>query len=136
MTDRISAWFVPCVILVASLTGSLLWMQGASSSQIMLRVLSILLISCPCAIGIAAPLAQSYLLRAMTGCGAVVRNRNALSFLGRPTLLVCDKTGTLTLGRFTVLAGLETLSPASKTAPQRHDHALHSPYFQRINRSD
>lgn len=114
LTDRISAWFVPCMILIAFLVGAWLWLQGASSSQIILRVLSIFLIACPCAIGIAAPLAQSYLLRAMAGCGVVVRNRNALNFLGRPTLLVCDKTGTLTLGRFTLLSGLENLSVQEK----------------------
>lgn len=114
LTDQISAYFVPCILSIAALTGTYLFIQGATSSEIVLRMLSIVLIACPCAIGIAAPLAHSYLLRAIAKHGAVVRNRNALNFLGRPTLLVCDKTGTLTLGRFTLLQGLEKLSKKNK----------------------
>jgi P-type E1-E2 ATPase len=68
------------------------------------------LISCPWAIGIAVPLAESYLLNALAKLGVLVRNRACLSFLGRETLFIFDKTGTVTEGRFTVCAGLDVLT--------------------------
>lgn len=110
LADRISAWFIPCIIATAGLTGAYLFMQGATHAEILLRMLAILLIACPCAIGVADPLVQSYVLRAMTNQGIIVRNRNALRKLAQPTVLVCDKTGTLTCGKFTLLTGLQNLS--------------------------
>ena len=75
-----------------------------------MRATAVLLISCPCAIGIAAPLAESHLISGLVRAGAIVRNRGCLAFLGRETVFVCDKTGTLTEGKFSVLEGLEKLT--------------------------
>jgi heavy metal translocating P-type ATPase len=116
LSDQIVRWFVPLIIALASLTGMCIWWQGITDNQqtilqtAIIRAVSVLLISCPCAIGIAAPLVESRILNALAKWGALVRNRGALAFLGRETVFVCDKTGTLTEGKFTVLKGLESLS--------------------------
>lgn len=120
--DQIVKWFVPFVVGLALLTALIciafgIADKGQSSFQTaMIRAISILLISCPCAIGIAAPLAESYLLNALAKLGILVRNRGCLAFLGKETLFIFDKTGTVTEGQFTVCAGLDTLTFEEKKA--------------------
>lgn len=106
--DRIIPWFVPLVIMLAILTALL------SETQPWLRAIAVLLISCPCAIGIAAPLAESSLIQALGEMGVVIRNRGCLSWLGKETIFAFDKTGTITEGRFQVLEGLENLTSKQK----------------------
>lgn len=114
--DRIVRYFVPVVTLIALSAGGaafffasdLPWESRFAHGVI--RAVSVLLISCPCAIGIAAPLAESYLMHGLAKLGALVRNRGCLARLGRETVFVFDKTGTVTEGRFNVMAGLTALS--------------------------
>jgi Cu2+-exporting ATPase len=111
--DRIAHWFIPLVLGIAFFTALFCWMFGVVDEgktvieTALIRAVSVLLISCPCAIGIAAPLAESHVLNALANLGAIVRNRGCLALLGRETAFVFDKTGTVTEGRFTVLNGLE-----------------------------
>ncbi len=107
--DQVVYWFVPLVFLIS--LGVILWgwTFGISFHEITMRVISVFLISCPCAIGIAAPLAESQLMNELAKLGVIVRNRRALMFLGRETLFVFDKTGTITEGCFQVLSGLDGL---------------------------
>lgn len=108
--DPIIIWFVPSVIVIAFGTAIGCFLNGNTIEVATLRAISILLISCPCAIGIAAPLVESQLLNQLANLGAIVRNRGCLSFLGNETVFVFDKTGTITQGRFEVISGLEKLS--------------------------
>ena len=114
--DTIVRWFVPLVVAIALGCALLCLIFGIADpgqtigETAILRAVAILLISCPCAIGIAAPLAESHLLNGMAAIGAIVRNRGCLTHLGKETIFVFDKTGTVTEGRFTVLEGLESLS--------------------------
>lgn len=78
------------------------------------RLMAILLISCPCAIGIAAPLAESHLMHALAGLGAIIRNRGVLNYLGRESIYVFDKTGTITYGKYEVLTDLDALTDHQK----------------------
>lgn len=107
--DEVVRWFVPVVCCIA--LGVVGWglIVGLSTHEIIMRAISVFLISCPCAIGIAAPLAESQLMSELAQLGVIVRNRRALAFLGRETLFVFDKTGTVTEGYFHVLDGLEGL---------------------------
>lgn len=120
--DRIAALFVPTVIAIAFLTGASIWLFGEAvagrglGETAFLRAIAVLLISCPCAIGIAVPLAESQLMHGLASLGAIVRNRACLAFLGRETAFVFDKTGTVTEGTFTVLEGVEDLSPEHQSA--------------------
>ncbi len=101
LIDRLSVALIPAVILLAAVVG--FWAGWA-------RAASILLISCPCAIGIAAPMAESYLLSGLAAIGVFVQNRGALSVLGKETVFVFDKTGVVTEGKFSLLDGLGALS--------------------------
>ena len=120
--DRIVRWFVPAVLCVAFVTGLFCYFLGVADSGLtvlqtaVIRGVSVLLISCPCAIGIAAPLAESYLLNALAKCGILVRNRGCLPYLGKETAFVFDKTGTVTVGRFSVSSGLDDLTIEEKKA--------------------
>ena len=78
--------------------------------------MAVLLISCPCAIGIAAPTAESHLLNGLAALGAIVRNRGCLPYLGKETVIVFDKTGTATEGRYIVRSGLEVLDESHRMA--------------------
>jgi Cu+-exporting ATPase len=110
--DQIARIFVPSMILIAVLTGLTWWAVGAelyfpSTHPVAVGLLfaaSTLLISCPCAMGLATPLA----LVAGTGVGAqrglLIKSARALETTGDLTSIVLDKTGTLTLGRPRVLA--------------------------------
>lgn len=113
--DTIVRWFVPLVVGIALLVGGI--SLALESSEIaFLKALSILLISCPCAIGIAAQSAESHLLSRMAALGAIVRNRGCLTHLGRETAFIFDKTGTVTEGRFLVHTGLLELSEEDLSA--------------------
>lgn len=109
LVDKIVTWFVPFVLCVALLTAAYFFWQGESELAF-INALSVILISCPCAIGIAAPLAESYLMNALVANYAIVRNRAALPFLGKETVFVFDKTGTITTGNFRIIKGFEKLT--------------------------
>lgn len=120
--DEIVKWFVPFVIGIALITGIICFFYGVADEgqsilqAAVIRSVSILLISCPCAIGIAAPLAESYLLNALAKLGILVRNRGCLAFLGKETLFIFDKTGTLTEGRFKICSDLNSLTLEERRA--------------------
>lgn len=109
LLETIVKYFVPFVLILAFFAAAICYLQQGGS-QAFAVALSVLLISCPCAIGIAAPLAESYLISALGLLQVVVQNRNALSFLGKETVFVFDKTGTITEGKFKVVKGLDVLS--------------------------
>lgn len=119
--DKVVRWFVPLVLSIAFLTGLVCYALGIAdpnktvNETAVLRAITVLLISCPCAIGIAAPLAESYLINALAGLGAIVRNRGCLQYLGRESVYVFDKTGTITEGVFRVLSGLGSLAEDEKS---------------------
>ncbi|HEV8051322.1 MAG TPA: cation-translocating P-type ATPase [Parachlamydiaceae bacterium] len=119
--DRIVRWFVPFVIMVAFFVAALYWLFPASTDTTpgltaLLRAMAVLLISCPCAIGIAAPTAESHILNGLAAIGAIVRNRGCLPFLGKETVIVFDKTGTVTEGRYIVRSGLDLLESVDQMA--------------------
>ncbi len=107
LVDRVVKWFIPAILALAA--GSFIITADA------IRSLSILLIACPCTLGIAVPLVESRIIHILTQKGAVIRNRAVLALLGRETLYVFDKTGTATEGRFSVQHGLEALCPKEKS---------------------
>lgn len=113
--DQIVKWFVPVVGAIAIVTGVITSFSEPVQTAL-IRAISVLLISCPCAIGIAAPLAESSLLNCLAKLGIIVRNRGCLPFLGKETVFVLDKTGTVTEGQFKVCKGLEALSFEEKMA--------------------
>lgn len=114
IADQIVRWFVPLVIAAALMTivGTLFF---ESAQTAIMRAVAVLLISCPCAIGIAAPLAEAHLINRLADLGVIVRNRGVLQHLGKEDLFAFDKTGTVTCGEFSVLEGLEKLSSQQRS---------------------
>jgi len=100
LADQVSAVFVPLVIAIAALTflGWLL-IGGAGFTRAMVNAIAVLVVACPCAMGLATPTA----IMVGTGRGATMgilfRSARALEQLGRVTMVALDKTGTLTQGR-------------------------------------
>lgn len=113
--DTIVQWFIPAVFVVAAATGMAILLTGGSANTAVLRMTAILLISCPCAIGIAAPIVEGYLINALAQEGVIIRNRGVLSLLGKEDAYIFDKTGTVTNGHFSVLKGVDELSPTDQS---------------------
>jgi P-type Cu+ transporter len=110
LADRVAGYFVPAVVLVAVVTFSLWFVVGPQPrlAHALLNAVSVLIIACPCALGLATPMA----IMVGTGRGALagvlIKNAEALETLEKVDTLVVDKTGTLTEGRpcvTTVVAG-------------------------------
>ncbi len=103
MADRISAVFVPVVIGIAILTFFINYLGFDKSSGVsLMRSIAVLVISCPCAMGLATPAAIAVGLGRAAKNGILFRNASALEFFKDIEQVVFDKTGTLTTGNFRV----------------------------------
>ncbi len=104
LADKVSGIFVPVVVGIALLTFAGAWLATGNFSPALINSVAVLVIACPCALGLATPTA----IMVGTGRGAqsgiLVRDAAALEKAGRIRTLVVDKTGTLTQGRPAVVA--------------------------------
>jgi Cu2+-exporting ATPase len=98
IADRVVGAFVPIVLALAGMTLAY-WAQRLPFDQAMLTALSVLVVACPCAVGLAAPMAHSLGIGQLARHGCLVRSPGALEVLAGTRLIAFDKTGTLTLGR-------------------------------------
>jgi Cu2+-exporting ATPase len=96
--DRVVAVFIPAVAIIAA-AALFAWGIHGSWAQGLQAALSVLVIACPCALGIATPLATTMALLRATTRGTLVRSGAVLEALSRVRAVAFDKTGTLTLGR-------------------------------------
>jgi len=101
LADRVSAWFVPTVVLVAILAFIAWSIFGPAPSMILAIVsaVSVLIIACPCALGLATPMSIMTATGRGAQAGVLIRDAEALERFARVDTLVVDKTGTLTEGR-------------------------------------
>jgi len=99
MADRISEVFVPGVMGVSGLTFLSWLMSGGSFGRALDSAVSVLLIACPCALGLATPTAIMAATGQAARRGIYIRDGAALETASRLSVLVCDKTGTITEGR-------------------------------------
>jgi P-type Cu+ transporter len=104
MADRISAIFVPVVIGIALLTLVLNWMIMGEFTSALMRSIAVLVIACPCAMGLATPAAIAVGLGRGARSGILFRNATSLESFKNISQVVFDKTGTLTTGNFTISA--------------------------------
>jgi Cu+-exporting ATPase len=116
LADRVSYYFVPVVMAIAVVSGLLWWTFGDSASVALRVFVSVMVIACPCALGLATPM--SIMVGAGRGAqlGVLFKNGEALEQASRITSMVFDKTGTLTTGK-PALVDIVALSTIGERSP-------------------
>jgi Cu+-exporting ATPase len=106
LADVVSAWFVPAVILIAVLTFGawMIWGPQPALPYALNAAVSVLIIACPCALGLATPMSIMVGIGKGATAGVLIKKAAALESLERVDTLVVDKTGTLTEGKPKVIA--------------------------------
>ncbi|MBL4811810.1 MAG: heavy metal translocating P-type ATPase, partial [Rhodobacteraceae bacterium] len=108
LVNKITLWFVPAVLVIAVVTGISWLIFGPSLAQALVAAVSVLIIACPCAMGLATPAS----IMAGTGraaqLGVLFRQGDALQVIAKVTTVAFDKTGTLTMGKPS-LTGIDAL---------------------------
>lgn len=106
LADRIAAWFVPIVVIIAVLT-FLIWAvigPDPRYTYALINAIAVLIIACPCALGLATPMSVMVGVGKGARNGVLVKNAEALETLQKVNTLIVDKTGTLTEGKPEVIA--------------------------------
>jgi len=117
MADTVSAWFVPAIILIAVLAFAIwaIWGPAPALTYGLIAAVSVLIIACPCALGLATPM--SIMVGVGKGAlgGVLIKSAEALEHMEKVDTLVVDKTGTLTEGRPRVVAVVPALGETEAT---------------------
>ena len=98
--DRAMRGLVPAVLALSASTAIFLLASSAPPGEALLRALTVLVITCPCALGIATPLARVAAIARARASGILIRNPAALERAERPDVMIFDKTGTITEGSY------------------------------------
>jgi Cu+-exporting ATPase len=110
LADQVSAWFVPTVLIIAVIA-FVAWFDFGPEPRLnfaMVAAVTVLVIACPCALGLATPMSVMVGVGKAAEYGILIRNGDALQQAGQLTTVVIDKTGTVTLGK----PAVTTLIPA------------------------
>lgn len=101
LADKVAGWFVPGVVLIAVLTFAVwfLWGPEPRLSHALINAVAVLIIACPCALGLATPMSIMVGTGRGATSGVLVKNAEALELTEKIDTLVVDKTGTLTVGK-------------------------------------
>ncbi|MGD1077279.1 MAG: heavy metal translocating P-type ATPase [Candidatus Sulfotelmatobacter sp.] len=112
LADRVAAWFVPTVVGVAVVTFAAWFLFGPQPrlAHALVNAVAVLIIACPCALGLATPMAIMVGTGRGAHAGVLIKNAEALETLEKVDTLVVDKTGTLTEGK-PKLAGISAAEP-------------------------
>ena len=98
ITDKISSYFVPMIILIAVITFIIYLLLGHSFNESLIRLVTVLVVACPCAIGLATPLAIVTSIGTLSKNNLLVKSSETLEIIPKIDTIVFDKTGTLTNG--------------------------------------
>ncbi len=106
LADQVSGWFVPAVIAVAVLAFAawMIWGPPPAFAHALVAAVSVVIIACPCALGLATPMSIMVGVGKGATAGVLIKNAEALERMEKVDTLVVDKTGTLTEGRPRVVA--------------------------------
>ena len=104
LADRVSAYFVPTVVIVAIVTFIVwsIWGPAPAYVYALVNAIAVLIIACPCALGLATPMSVMVGVGKGAQNGVLIKNAEALEKMNKVTTLIVDKTGTLTEGKPTV----------------------------------
>lgn len=126
LADKVSSVFVPSVIIIAIVT-ALIWFNLGSEfvySYMLVTSISVLIIACPCALGLATPISTMIGIGKAAEYGGLIRNGEALQRASELTVILLDKTGTITEGKPSVVKQTITRNPDSEQAQQDDRSAL------------
>jgi Cu+-exporting ATPase len=99
LADKVAAWFVPLVVVIA-VVAFVAWMGLTGDiAQALVAAISVLIIACPCALGLATPMSVMVATGRGAHAGVLIKEAEALETFARANVLVVDKTGTLTAGK-------------------------------------
>ena len=117
LADVVSAYFVPAVVAIALVTFAVwgLWGPEPRLAHALINAVSVLIIACPCALGLATPMSIMVGTGRGASAGVLIKNAEALEIMEKVDTLVTDKTGTLTLGK----PKLIEVVPAAGVDPDR-----------------
>jgi Cu+-exporting ATPase len=102
LADKVSAVFVPVIVVIAAVTFIWWWTAGCDISNALVRMVAVLVIACPCALGLATPTAIIVGMGKGASSGILFKNSEALEKAEKINTILFDKTGTLTSGEMTV----------------------------------
>ncbi len=127
LADRIAAVFVPVVIVIALLSAAVWWFVGPDPvwSYSVLALMTVLIVACPCALGLATPMAVMVGVGRAAKMGILIRNGEALQRAQDLTCVVLDKTGTLTQGHPTLIGSQTTSEQSDAVAKALASHSDH-----------
>lgn len=129
LVDKVVEIFVPAVLAIVVLTFFGWWIAGAGTRHGLSAALSVLVIACPCAIGLATPTALMVGVGRGGQLGILIKGPEALAASGRIDTVVLDKTGTVTSGEMTLVATLPTnghdVDRAHRYAAALDQHSTH-----------
>ncbi|MFO7661586.1 MAG: heavy metal translocating P-type ATPase [Chloroflexota bacterium] len=129
MVDRVAAVFVPAVILIALLTFAVWMLSGADFVTALLRLVAVLVIACPCAMGLATPTSIMVGVGKGAEYGILFKNSAALEQAHKLDTIVLDKTGTITRGEPAVVeVRVSTDQHPAFSQPVPSAAAISSPY--------
>jgi P-type Cu2+ transporter len=123
LTDRVAGRFVVIVLTVAVIT-TIVWTIRADAHTALEHATALLIVTCPCALGLATPMAMSVSLGRAARSRALVKSAAALEALAHPGHIVLDKTGTITEGRMAV-AGFTGSPSLARVAAALEQHSSH-----------
>lgn len=127
LTDTISGYFVPIVLIIAILT-FVIWYSflGASLVSAMLFAVSVVVIACPCALGLATPTALMVGTARSAKMGVLIKNGEVLQEVGKIKTVVFDKTGTITVGKpqVTDVVGQDNALSIAASLEEESEHPL------------
>ena len=113
LADKVSSWFVPAVVFAALAAFAVWFIFGHSFDYALLAAISVLIVACPCALGLATPMSVMVSVGKGAQSGVLVRNATSLERLAKADILVIDKTGTVTEGK-PKLAAVRAVAGASE----------------------
>ncbi len=102
ITDKISSYFVPMIILTSIITFIIYLLLGHSFNESLIRLVTVLVVACPCAIGLATPLAIVTSIGTLSKNNLLVKSSETLEIIPKIDTIVFDKTGTLTNGKLEI----------------------------------
>src|SRR4030042_2510891 len=125
LADSVSSFFFPVVLALAALT-FLVWISFGTLDQAIVSMISVLIIACPCALGLATPTAIIVAIGTGASRGILIKDAASLEILNKTKTLIFDKTGTLTQGkpRVTRIIGAAEIIRVAASLEQGSEHSL------------